>query len=80
MKDSNRMYLLNINSRTIHDASSTNGRCKIGMIREENRMLFTSYWVARHFLPDGKKVTTPCAFCLGVHYEEELDDKEGAQK
>ena len=80
MKEPNRRYLLNVNSRTIHDASSTNGRCKIGMIRAENKMLFTSYWEARHFLPDGKKVTSPCSFCLGVRYEEELENEEGAGK
>lgn len=80
MKEPVQMYLLNINSRTIHDAYSTNGRCKIGMIREENKMLFTSYWIARRFLPDGRKATGPCSFCLGTHYEEELKFKEGERK
>ena len=80
MKDLNKMYLLNINSRTIHDAFSTNGRCKLGLIREENKKLFSCYWDARYFLPDGKKVTAPCSFCLGVHDEEELKAKEGTRK
>lgn len=80
MKKPDRMYLLNINSRTIHDASSTNGRCKIDNIREENKKIFSSYWEARFFLPDGKKVTAPCSFCLGVHYEDDLKVKEGVKK
>ena len=62
-------YLLNINSRTIHDANSTNGRCKIKLMSEENKLIFNDYGKAKNYLPNGKKKAAPCAFCLGNDYE-----------
>jgi hypothetical protein len=62
-------FLLNINSRTIHDAASTNGRCKIGLIRDENKLIFDTYMEAKEYLPAGRKSPAPCSFCLGPNYE-----------
>ena len=67
-----QMYLLNVNSRTIHNAASTDGRCKIKQIQDCNKMLFVSYLDAKNYLPRGKKITGPCSFCLGADYENHL--------
>lgn len=65
-------YLLNINSRTIHDASSNNKRCKLSLMQDCNKKLFDSYWEAKNYLPVGKKMTSPCSFCLGPDYEKTI--------
>ena len=62
-------YLLNISSRTVHRADSRDGRCKLKLLRDENKVLFHSYEDAVSFLPQGRKPTKPCAFCLGKDYE-----------
>lgn len=36
-------YLLNINSRTIHNAASQDKRCRLAQMQECNKMLFSSY-------------------------------------
>lgn len=55
-------FLLNAHTRTIQDAASTDGRCKIGLIREENRLVFNTYQEAKEYLPEGKKTSAPCTF------------------
>lgn len=61
-------YLLNVNSRTVHDAFSVNRQCRIHLMAEENKMVFDSFQDAMKYLPDGKKPTKPCTFCLGRNY------------
>ena len=63
-------YLLNINSRTIHDSNSIDGRCRIGMIREEHKLIFETLDEALHVLPAGKKPTKICSFCLNGKTQE----------
>ena len=62
-------FLLNISSRTIHNAASTDGRCRIALMHESNKMIFPTYQEAKDYLPPGKKVSGPCSFCLGANYE-----------
>ena len=57
-------YLLNINARTVHFASSKDGRCKIENIREENKIMFNNLKDAVNYLPQGKKPTKLCSFCF----------------
>ena len=33
-------YVVNINSRTIHNSKSTDGRCKLNLIRDEHKLHF----------------------------------------
>lgn len=61
-------YLLNINSRTIHNAASQDKRCRLAQMQECNKMLFSSYQEAMNYLPKGKKNPGPCSFCLGTNY------------
>ena len=63
------VYLLNLTTRTIHDAASTDGRCRIAKIQEGNKMLFDSFEAAKNYLPDGKKVAKSCSICLGADYD-----------
>jgi hypothetical protein len=62
-------FILNLSSRTVHDANSTDGRCKLHIISDGNKMEFDSFQDALNYLPSGKKATRPCAFCLGKDYE-----------
>ena len=57
-------YLLNINSRTVHYTGSTDGRCKIKNIREENSLIFDDKEEAINYLPKGNKPTKLCSFCF----------------
>ena len=66
------MYLLNVNSRTIHNATSTDGRCRITLMQECNKKYFSSYQEAKNYLPKGKKTVGPCSFCLGADYEARI--------
>lgn len=64
-------YLLNVNSRTIHNAYSVNKQCRIHLMAEENKLLFDSFQEALNYLPEGKKPTKSCTFCLGRNYKAE---------
>ena len=59
-------YLLNLTSRTIHNACSVDGRCKIDLIRDENKKEFDLLEEAMNYLPEGDKPTKCCAFCFGA--------------
>lgn len=61
-------YLLNINSRTIHNADSKDKRCRLAQIQECNKKWFFSYQEAMNYLPKGKRNPAPCSFCLGANY------------
>ena len=71
------MYLLNLYSRTIHDASSTDKRCRLNLMHEDNKKYFSSYCEAKDYLPEGRKVSSPCSFCLGPDYEKRLKKQLG---
>ncbi len=58
-------YILNVNSRTVHDANSTDGRCRLNQIRAEHKIICATMEEALNYLPQGKKPTKKCSFCLG---------------
>ena len=57
-------YLLNINSRTVHDLQHADGRCKLKLIAEENVVRFKTIEEAMNYLPTGRKKCKRCAFCM----------------
>ena len=69
------MFLLNINSRTIHRAESVDGRCRLSQVKECHRVVFETYAEAKHYLPAGGKESTPCSFCLGPNYSDGQEDR-----
>lgn len=69
------MFLLNIGSRTIHCAESEDGRCKLQLIKECNRIMFETYGEAKNYFPRGGKEATPCSFCLGPNYSDNQEDQ-----
>lgn len=48
-------YLLNTNSRTVHNADSHDGRCRLSLIREEHRLVFSDIGSAIVIFTRGKK-------------------------
>ena len=65
-------FLLNLSTRTIHNADSTSKRCRIEQMHSGNKMIFPTYQEAKDYLPAGKKVAAPCSFCLGADYETQI--------
>ena len=55
-------YLLSVSSRTIHYAYSTDDRCKIKNMAEENKLIFDTKEEAEHYLPKGRKPIKYCMF------------------
>jgi len=68
-------FLLNISSRTIHDAFSTDNRCRLSLIAPEHKIVFVSLAEAVAYLPEGKKPTKTCSFCLGRDYADKESKK-----
>lgn len=44
-------FLLNIGTRTIHNATSKDKRCRIALIQEGNKTIFPTYQEAKDYLP-----------------------------
>lgn len=57
-------YLLNLNSRTIHDTNCTDGRCKLKNIRPENKKFFETFEEAWNFPDQNNHINKKCSFCI----------------
>ena len=58
-------YLLNTNSKTIHYASSRDGRCKISTMREEYKLIFKTLQQAKEYPSKESHLAKKCcSFCL----------------
>ena len=53
-------YVLNSNSRTVHDLDSSDRRCRLSQIQEENRFEFDTLEEAMEYLPH----TACCPYCI----------------
>ena len=69
-------FLLNIRNNKIHNAASTDKRCRLNMIGNGNKKIFSTYQEAREYSPRGNQFPKPCSFCLGPNYEEFTDQGE----
>ena len=58
------MFLLNINSKKIHLAASTDKRCKIHSMREEYKVYFPTLDEALCYPTKEKPLAKKCSFCL----------------
>lgn len=47
-------FLLNISSRTIHDAFSTDNRCRLSLIAPEHKIVFSSLKETATYLSERK--------------------------
>lgn len=60
-----KKYLLNTNSKCIHLANSKDGRCKIGVMRDEYKMFFDSLEEAEAYPSVEKPLARGCcSFCI----------------
>ena len=57
-------YILNTNSKRIHMANSTDGRCKIAKMRQEYKVYFDTLEEAMAYPTPEKPLAKPCAFCI----------------
>jgi len=53
-------YVLNSNSRTVHDLDSLDGRCRLSQLKEENRFEFETLEEALEYLPNAVR----CRYCI----------------
>ena len=60
-----KKYLLNTNSKRIHLANSKDGRCKIGLMREEHKIYFEKLQEAENYpTPSNPLSKGCCSFCI----------------
>ncbi len=59
-----KRYLLNTNSKRIHLADSTDGRCKIASMREEYKIYFDTLEEALAHPSKDKPLAKKCSFCF----------------
>lgn len=57
-------YLLNTNSKRIHLSNSSDGRCRISLMRDENKVYFDKLEEALTYPSAEKPRGEPSAFCL----------------
>lgn len=57
-------YLLNTNSKRIHLSDSTDGRCRLGLMRDEYKVYFDTLEEALTYPSSEKPLGEPCTFCL----------------
>lgn len=58
-------YVVNINSRTIHNSKSTDGRCKLNLIRDEHKLRFENLEDLQKYTDKEIKPFKRCTFCMG---------------
>lgn len=57
-------YLVNTNSKKIHLANSTDGRCKIESMRDEYKVYFDTLEEAMAYPSKERPLAKKCSFCL----------------
>ena len=63
-KESTKRYLLNTNSKKIHDLENIDGRCKISCMREEYKQFFDTLEEAMSFPSKVNPLGKTCKFCI----------------
>lgn len=58
-------YLLNTNSKRIHDTAMLSKRCKVEVMREEYKQYFATLEEALAFPTREHPLAKLCAFCIG---------------
>ena len=59
-----KRYLLNTNSKKIHDLENSDGRCKISCMREEFKQFFDTLEEAMSFPSSEHPLAQKCSFCF----------------
>lgn len=63
-KEDAKRYLLNTNSKKIHDLENSDGRCKINCMREEFKQFFDTLEEAMSFPSSEHPLAQKCSFCF----------------
>ncbi len=59
-----KRYVLNVNSKTVHDTRNCDGRCRLNLMREENKIYFDTLEEALSYLKTEKCIVKKCSFCI----------------
>ncbi len=65
MPEEPKCYVLNINSKRIHDTTAADGRCKLNSMRPEYKKYFDTLEEALAFPSAENRLAKPCQFCIG---------------
>lgn len=57
-------YILNTNSKKIHDVRAADGRCKIGIMKPECVIMFHTLEEALSYPSPATPLGKPCRFCI----------------
>lgn len=57
-------YLVNVNTKKIHDTLKTSPRCKLNMMQQENAVFFDHLEDAENYPNKITPRTSKCTFCL----------------
>ena len=57
-------YLLNTNSKKIHDMNMISTRCRVNIMREEYKKYFATLEEALNFPTKEHPLAKPCVFCI----------------
>ena len=63
-------YVLNTNSKKIHDTSKKDKRCKLNLMKPECVKYFDSIEDAMKFPNSSTPLAKPCRFCIGDSTKE----------
>lgn len=66
-------YLLNTNSKKIHDMNMISNRCRVNIMREEYKKYFATLEEALTFPTKEHPLAKPCAFCIGENIENMIE-------
>lgn len=64
MSETKGRYLLNTNSKKIHDLENITGRCKIKLMREEYLQYFNTLKDAEAYPSAENPLAKTCKFCI----------------
>lgn len=59
-----KRYLLNTNSKKVHDNKSSDGRCQIKSMREEYKVYFDTLEEALEYPNKDNPLANKCSFCI----------------
>ena len=65
MPEEQKRYVLNTNSKRIHDTTVNDGRCKLKTMRLEYKKYFDTLEEALSFPSAENHLAKPCQFCIG---------------
>ena len=69
-------FIGNIGSKRLHSVKFADGRCKLGSIKQENKVGFDTLEEGLNYPAPDRRVLIPCAICI-PKYQKSISKKGG---